>query len=697
MHHPPNPGRHLALAALTACGGAAFAQNPVDGTHADALPAVTVRATAQPIDTQPSLPQARAERLRVPGGSDVVDMDSVREGRVSTLQDVLSFSPGVIAQPRFGSEETRLSIRGSALQRTFHLRGILLMQDGIPVTLTDGSGDFQALEPLAARYVDVLRGANAFGVGAATLGGAINYVSPTGVDAPGWQVRGEAGSFGYKREGLQWGGASADGRVDCFASLSGFQQNGYRDHAYQNALRFNGNLGVRLTSAAETRFFLGAARSHSDLPGNLTWAQFKDDPRQAAPANVSGDQQRNIEVLRLANRTTLDLGADSRLELNAFVSHKTLFHPIFQVIEQSSKDWGLGARWVRQAPLAGRPNRLTLGLQWGAGEMDDDRFVNLAGHAGARTNQLHNKARQLTLYAQDEFTLRPDLTVVAGAQAQRSTRDNSDRFIAPGQGDESFSRRYRAFSPRLGLVWDLQPRTPERYAQLYTSLSRSFEPPSFGELTGGLRPNLLNAQRGTTLELGTRGAEGGWTWDVALYHARLSGELLQTQVFPAGNSAAAAPQTVNAGRTIHQGIEAAVGWRPVAALEWRAAWTVNDFRFKDDPVFGNNRLPGLPRQTLRSELLWRGANGLYAGPVLTAAARTDVDMAASTSAAGYVLWGLKAGQRIDRHWSWFVDGRNLANRKYASSVGVVRQATAGTPLYLPGDGRSVYVGLQWTP
>ena len=629
-HRRPGAARG-ALSAMLLSPLAALAQTPEPAT----LPDVSVRAEADagPV-TQPTLNEARAAARRIPGGVDVVDMDAVRESRVSTLQDMLGFSPGVVAQPRFGSEETRLSIRGSALQRTFHLRGIALMQDGVPITLTDGSGDFQALEPLAARHVDVLRGANAFDLGAASLGGAINYVSPTGLDAPCAVARGEVGSFGYRREFAQFGSVSEDGRLDGLASLSGYQQDGYREHARQRAVRFNGNMGWRPVAGVESRFYLGAAHSDSQLPGNLSWAQVQVDPRQAAPANLSGDQQRNIEVLRLANRTSWQLAPGSWLELNAFVSQKDLYHPIFQLLEQRGTDWGLGARWVREGTLGGQANRLVAGARWGAGQMGDNRFVNLGGYGGARTNQLRNEAREAVMYAQDELTLRPGLTLVAGAQGVRSTRRNSDRYIAPGEGDERFARSYHAFSPRAGLLWDALPREAGRYAQLYANVSRSYEPPSFGELTGGLRPNLLDAQRATTYELGTRGALGAWGWDVSVYHARVSGELLQTQIFAAGNSASPSPQTVNAGRTVHQGIEAALSWRPLAQLEARAAYTLNDFRFKRDASFGDNRLPGVPRQLLRAEVLWRGAQGLYAGPVVTAAARTDIDMANTAHAAG---------------------------------------------------------------
>jgi len=58
----------------------------------------------------------------------------------------------VFVQPRYGSEESRLSIRGSGLQRTFHGRGLKLLQDGVPLNLADGGFDFQAVEPLVSRY-----------------------------------------------------------------------------------------------------------------------------------------------------------------------------------------------------------------------------------------------------------------------------------------------------------------------------------------------------------------------------------------------------------------------------------------------------------------------------------------------------------------------------------------------------------------
>ena len=105
-----------------------------------------------PVDpTAVTLEERKTEFERIPGGATLVDAQSYKNGRSSTLQDALGMATGVFVQLRFGSEEARLSIRGSGLQRTFHGRGLLLLQDGVPVNLADGSFDFQAIEPESVR------------------------------------------------------------------------------------------------------------------------------------------------------------------------------------------------------------------------------------------------------------------------------------------------------------------------------------------------------------------------------------------------------------------------------------------------------------------------------------------------------------------------------------------------------------------
>jgi iron complex outermembrane recepter protein len=683
-----------AAAAAAACGFA-LAQTNEPTAEPQTIVVTGLKDRDKSTLTQPDIGAAKKAIATTPGGANVIDAASYQSARVSTLADALGHSPGVTVQPRFGAEETRLSIRGSGAQRTFHGRGLKLMQDGVPLNLADGSFDFQAIEPLAARYIEVWRGANALQYGAGTLGGAINFVSPNGYNSDRLTARGEAGSFGYRRGLLSTG--DVNGAFDHYLLLSGFAQDGFRAHARQDTQRAFANLGYALSDHLETRFYLGAVKSRSELPGSLTWAQLQADPRQANPGSVSGDQRRDIDWLRLSNKTVLQQGSE-RFELFVFANAKKLFHPIFQVLDQRNRDIGAELRFASDAPVDGRRNRVVVGVAPAYGHTDEDRWVNVGGQRGARTNQSEQRARGLTFYVENQHHLDEQWVIVLGLQHLKTTRRLTDLFIANTGSDtasESFDLRYEGSAPRVGVRWQVTPTV-----QWFANLSGSDEPPSFGELTGGVNPVLNRAQQGLTAEIGSRGEAGGVSWDVALYHARLKDELLQV-----GTNVANAPITINAARSRKSGLEAGAAGTLARSdsgeLQWRGTLTWQHFRLDGDPAFGNNRLPGLPGVQARAELGWRFgpasvAPGLAASMNVQHVGRHAVDFARTVFSPAHSLVGLKLAQALGPQWSWFVEGRNLADRRHASTTGIVRNAGGqDVAQFLPGDGRSVYAGLSF--
>lgn len=674
-------------------------------SHEMVLPAVDVTAPREIVSTtQPDIEAARIEINKTAGGVTIVDAEKVREGRVSNFNDSLGMATGVFAQSRFGSEETRLSIRGSGLQRTFHGRGIKLMQDGIPVNLADGSFDFGAIEPLSTRYIEVYRGANALQYGSSNLGGAINFVSPTGYTAPKFEVRTEAGSFGYQRLGLASGGVVGD--LDYFISGSFFDQNSFRHDAEQSAERINANIGYKINELVETRFYMGYTNNDSDLPGNISKLQLRDNPKQsqyeADPFNPSligtGQWQRNIELWRVANKTTFSF-ENTTLELGVFYSNKDLYHPIVDlfyfspfipttvgVIDQKSDDYGISARLKHNNQLFGLNNEVIVGINPTYGETRDRRYRNIDGHRGALTNDFELMASNYEAFVENRLSLTHDFSVIAGLQYTRSKREADDKFINPVTGDEGFSETYTQTSPKLGVLYDLQPNV-----QLFANVSRSFEPPSFGEISNPAAARDLKAQKGTTFEVGSRGNSTYVDWDVAVYYARLQDELLASSPTPG------VTDTVNANRTVHAGLEMGMTARLPFNLEWRHSLLINDFKFDNDSTFGDNRLAGIQRSVLRGELMYR-KNGFYIGPTLEVSPqRYNVDFAETLYADSYTLLGLKLGQKYDEHWSWFLEGRNLTDKKYAATTDVLKQAAAdgSDRAFSPGDGRSAYLGVQW--
>src|SRR3546814_7473615 len=99
------------------------------------------------------------------------------------------------------------------------------------------------------------------------------------------------------------------------------------------------------------------------------------------------------------------------------------------------------------------------------------------------------------------------------------------------------------------------------------------------------------------MEIGTRGRVGIASWDVTFYRSNLRSEMLQFALAPDVPSS-----TFNAGRTRHQGIEAGLDLALAPWARLRQVYQLNDFRFRDDAQYGDNRLPVVPKQQYRAEL-----------------------------------------------------------------------------------------------
>ncbi|MCE7798061.1 TonB-dependent receptor [Sphingobium sufflavum] len=620
---------------------------------------------------------AEAQVRRTAGGADVVPYSDYADRSLVSLRDTLAFSPGVYTQPRFG-QEVRISIRGSGLSRGFHMRGLTLLQDGIPINLADDNGDFQELEPIFFDHLEVYRGGNALRFGSGTLGGAINGVTPTGRDAPGLYLRGDFGSYNMVRGLASLGGVS--GPADYWFGLSADSSDGDRDHAKRHSVRFNGNVGLKLSDIVSTRFYASVTHLKQQLPGALTATVALTAPRTG---NFVSDQQRNIDSLRFQNRTTFDWGATT-LNVALFANVKDLYHPIFQVIDQGSTDYGAMARLEHEAG----PISFTLGGEIRRGSTRARQYVNVNAARGALTFDADQDARTANLYGEARIKATDWLTLIAGGIYADGLRKRTVRFSSTPTQDGRIA--FNQFSPKFGLLIDASPDI-----QLFANYSRSAEFPGFGEVfqTVGTTSAFIGAiqpQRAWTAEVGTRGRKGWASWDIALYRADLRGEMLQHNT-AAGLVPAA---TFNADRTIHQGVEASLSLEPVSWLRFRQVWQYSDFRFNGDTAFGNNRLPVIPRHVLRSEIR-AGTEALHIAPNLEWVPQGPyADYANTTRTRGYALIGLSAGATVKEGIDLFLDVRNITGKKAIGDISAVLTATPSSAIYYPVERTAVYGGVR---
>lgn len=441
----------------------------------------------------PSDAEARRLLERVPGAIGFVEAESFADDFTQSLGDALLWTPGVFADTS-AQRESRISIRGSGLNSGFERRGLTVLRDGVPITRASGSTEFQEVDPLTIARLEVFKGANGLRWGAASLGGAINIVSPTGLSMPSpLSIRVEGGSFNTIRGSIQTGGEVGIG--DYWFGVTGLKSDGFREHSAIESVYGFGNVGLRLSDRVETRFYLTILQDNFELAGGLRLDDALANPRAAGrpvtipspvpgrppivldPGPVADDWDRNLGVIRLANRTVVNLGA-ARLEAGLWYSHRTLDHAITRfagIIDQKEDEIGAFAEIGNGGVRDREPVEWVLGVQANSASNNARTWVNDFGERGPLRNQSIQDSANLVAYGQVDVGLGDQLRLIGGGQFTAARREVTAILNSvPGR------RSYRQFNPRIGLVF-----TPAEDVQIFANVNRSFEPPSIADLTAG--------------------------------------------------------------------------------------------------------------------------------------------------------------------------------------------------------------------
>ncbi len=650
----------------------------------------------------------QAEQALTPGGVSVIDSTQLFERSVVTMQDALRFVPGVWAISTSGTDGTFLSSRGSNLDATnYDMNGIKLLQDGLPVTTADGNNHNRMIDPLATRFASIARGANALTYGASTLGGAMNFTTPTARDSAPTQISVNSGSFGLQNVRATLGRQLGE-RLDVQVTADEQRREGYRDHNDSARSNLYGNLGLRLSDNVDTRFFVTVSNYDEELPGALTAAQLEADPRMSPDDAWSGDYQYDVLAKRVANKTTIRLSDDSSLEVGVSRETQDLFHPIVDVrvdfdgpgpmgltqvfsllIDTTQTNSGAMLRYNR---IVG-DHDLLVGANWGSSDVRGEHYSHNRAVRTRMDARIDNHAESVEFFAMDRWSLSQQLTLVYGLQAVDTQRDVRTLSL-PSNQLRNPAGDYDSLNPRAGLIYALNDTV-----SVFGNVSRLYEAPTNYELEDDLRGNntLLEAMTGKVLEVGSRGSRAlsaGNTvyWDAAVYYATLQDEILsQDDPRAPGTSL-----SINAGDTIHAGVEAMFGgefqWGS-GRLEPVLSLTLNEFSFDGDRLYGNGSLPAAPDYAVRGEVMYHMPGGFHAGPTFERTGSRQLDFVNSASVDAYSLLGFRAGVTRDS-WSAYVEVKNLSDEDYVSSFTVRDRYTAGSPVFQSGEPRAFFAGVR---
>jgi outer membrane receptor protein involved in Fe transport len=219
---------------------------------------------------------------------------------------------------------------------------------------------------------------------------------------------------------------------------------------------------------------------------------------------------------------------------------------------------GAALQLARRFDLGGTSVRLLAGVEYD--RMDDDRqgYINNAGERGMLRRDEDDFVYNTDALLQATFDFGSSWSAVAGVRASRVRFDTRDRYIAPGNPDDSGTLDYHSTNPVGGVTWRASPDW-----NVYVNAGRGFETPTFTELAyrndgSGLNTEL-KASRSDHFEAGTKWRPAhGHAFEAALFDIRTKDEIVvDTNV--GGRSTFR-----NAGGTTRRGVEAMyqAAWSP---------------------------------------------------------------------------------------------------------------------------------------
>ncbi|UHT64761.1 TonB-dependent receptor family protein [Acinetobacter lwoffii] len=723
----------LSLMILSIVSGHLYAETAVEPGNVQQLNTIVISAEQNANPQQ----QYQKELAQVSGGTNFIGEQQLEQQRLATTADVFRLQPGIYAQSA-GNEGAKVSIRGSGINRTSgaHASGTHVLIDDIPFTGPGGTA-YELLEPWWIDHVGVYRGANGFKQGGLALGGTINYKSKTGADQDGSELKYEMGSHGYQK--YQFSTGRKLDQMDYYLALTGTQFDGIQDHAEGDGKGLAFNLGYQISPDIETRFYARYRESKHLTPGRITQEQLKNDPEAANSFNLAVDAKRiQPGSTWLANTTTWNLQDDAKLTGSLAYHHYPL--DLRESSYRTNVDYeDITARFQYERPYQflglehqGRIALRTTTHRPDSGVTETLRFNTEIGNqtypADTVTRRYTYRGSDNVLQFDQETTLNDQFKLDLGLAAVYTHRESEVTYANiipdPDLGpdvDPKVSRYEWNFAPRVGLTYQ-----PNDSVQWFANLSRSIEPahpwamawssPYYyskdkdsGAASNRVRaPIYLDTQTANSFELGGRGQSGFGDWALSYYYSKIKKELLSSEMIKNyGNDSDSTTSEerisveANATPTIHQGVELSLD-TPLhesryGELRLQQAYTLSDFQYKNDPLFGKNQLPGIPKHLYQAQLSYALNNGLYIGLNTEYASKMAHDYANSRFSDDYQIWGIDLGYAPEHQsWKTWINFKNITDEKYAAVVipGLNDQG-ADVARSSPGEGFSTYAGVSF--
>ena len=648
----------------------------------------------------------------VPQSVAVVQRDQIEYAqRRTSLDEALRGIPGLFVQNRrnYGlSGGIGLSIR--APQPRFGLRGLAIIQDGIPITTADGTTEPGNVDLGSVGRIDVVRGPSSVLYGNAA-GGVINLNTTFDTSrrltiTPDIQF----GSYGYNRQQVRVDGGNAG--TQFMGSVSRFETDGFRQNSAAEITQANVVVRQVLSPRTEIR---GVFNLY-DAPFAESASFLNEEDARADP--VRGPDGECLSGACLARGVALarhwgegTTQGQGGLTVEHRFSDAQMFRATgwgmwrdlaaigaFQNIELSRTGFGFRSEYIGETQVGSVGIEVAAGLDISSQNDDRQEFGQVAPTAagGDATNgalRVDQTEDVLSAGPFAQVTIAPNdrVQLTAGVRWDYYDFSAGDRKL--DDGDQSGDRTMDAVSPSVGVTVAAAPGV-----NIFTSFATAYETPTTVELSntptgdGGFNQDL-EPQDLRSFEVGVRGLiePARLRYEAAVYVSTVDNALVSFQ------NPLSQDFFRNAGKSSRDGVELLFDWVPDPSFDARFAYTYQNFAFEEfvtnSDDFSGNDEPGAPPHRVFAGFNYTAPFGLRSGATARWVDEFYVRNDNTVSNWAYTVVDLRFG--FDAQWGDvnvrpFVGIDNLFDERYNSSAIV---NAFGGRYFEPSPDREIYFGI----
>ncbi len=589
----------------------------------------------------------------------------------------------------------RITIRGIGARTPYGTNKIRAFFGSIPLTSGNSETTIEDLDLENINQIEVIKGplSSIYGAG---LGGAI-VISPKALEnaATKVQIATIYGSYGLMKNTTSFSTANKSSEFNI--SYHNLQSDGWRKNSRYNREGITIAGTIFKNKKNTLRYLTNHTYLKAFIPSSIDKETFDNNPRAAAPTWMASQGYKKYKSVLVGMAYDIKISDAVSNTTSIYMNYKDNYEPRpFDILEQFTFGYGGRTQFSGNFSIGNIPTKWHVGLEYFGDDYSSGTFENLyqqnnsdGSLEGNRLSQTHQNRSFYNVFTQWRFLLSKKIELQAGVNGNTTRFDLKTVF--PTASISSKNYRYEPiWSPQVSLLY--KPNTLQTF---YASASSGFSLPSVEETltaNGTINTNI-KPESGYHFEIGgkTYLLQRQLYLEVTAYRMLINDLLVARRV---GDDQYIG---VNAGETLHQGIEVLVNysWKNrFFSINPYFSASLGKYEFRefidDENDYSGNKLTGVPAKKWNTGITCSTPFGFSFSADYQFVDEIPLNDANAAFSDAYRLLNFKTGYSmtiLSKFTLQLAVGiNNVANQHYASMVLVNATAfgTATPRYYYPG-------------